>query len=138
MANTGYSWGAFVATQKGAADWTADALADNATETSDVIDATGNAACIIGIGAAEDNTGAINGVATVFILGDADGTNFEETTIGNPFSFTFTPVQNDTVYIHFRLLMSDFDVFKIAIFNEGGQELAMTVKHKFASIPIAS
>lgn len=138
MADTGYNWGAFVATQKGAGDWSADALADNATETSDVIDATGKAAIVIGIGAVEDNTGAIDGVVTVFILADVDGTNFEETTIGNPFSFQFTPVQNDTVYIPISLSMANYDRFKIAIFNEGGQELAITVKHKFATIPVAS
>ncbi len=138
MADTGYSWGAFVATQKGAGDWTADALADNATETSDAIDATGKAGIIFGIGAAEDDTGVINGDVTVYILGDADGTNFEEIANSVPYSFAFTPVQNDTVYIHFSLSMANFDVFKIAIFNEAGQELAMTVKHKFATIPVAS
>ena len=138
MANTGYSWSAFVATQIGASDWTADALADNATDTSDVIDATGKAAMIIGIGATEDNTGAIDGLVTVYVLADVDGTNFEETTIGSPFSFQFTPVQNDVVYINFSLSMANYDRLKIAILNEGGQDLTMTVRHKFADIPAAS
>jgi len=138
MADTGYNWdAAWAAMQKGAGDWTADALADNGTETSDATSLDGKAAMEVSIAAVEDNTGAIDGVCTVYVLGDVDGTNYEETTTAS-YSFTFTPVQNDTVYVRFRLLGSDFSSIKLAILNEGGQELAMTVKIRYATIPVAS
>ena len=138
MANTGYEWAAYQATQKGSVPWSADALADSAIETSDVIDCSGNAAIEIGISAYEDNTGAISGDVTVYILKDVDGTNFEETAIGNPYSFAFTPVINDTVRISFPLSMAQYDRIKIAVENQSGQELSITVKHKYATIPVAS
>lgn len=142
MGDTGYNWDAawtaWVQPGEGG-DWTANALADNATETTGTaVSLDGIAAMEISIAAVEDNTGAIDGVVTVFVLGDVDGTNYEETTIGNPFSFTFTPVQNDTVYIRFRILGSDFSNVKLAILNEGGQEIAITAKYRQATIPVAS
>ena len=140
MADTGYNWGAWAAVQDAdPSDWTAEALADTATETSGTaISLDGKAACIIGIALTEDNTGAIDGVVTVYVLGDTDGTNYEETTIGSPWSFAITPVQNDTVYKQFAIDPKYYDNFKIAVENQGGQELAVTVKYKTATIPVAS
>ena len=76
MAESGYNWDSWQAMQKGSSDWSADALADNATETGDPTSLDGFAACEVGIGLAEDNTGAIDGVVTVYVLGDVDGTNY--------------------------------------------------------------
>ena len=137
MADTGYNWGAWGFVQKGAGNWSADALADNGTETGDAIALDGKAACIIGIGLVEDNTGAIDGVVTVYVLGETD-VAYEETTIGSPWSFTITPVQADTVYKQFAIDPKYYDNFKIAVLNEGGQELAVTVKYKTATIPVAT
>jgi len=139
MADSGYNWGAWAFVQDdGSTDWDADALADNATETSAVaISLDGKAACIIGIALYEDNTGAIDGVVTVYVLGETD-IAYEETTIGSPYSFTITPVQNDTVYTQFNVDPKYYDNFKIAVKNEGGQELAVSVKYKTATIPPAS
>ena len=138
-ADTGYNWGAwaFVA-DADPSDWDDEALADNATETSGTaISLDGKAACIIGIIAYEDNTGAIDGVVTVYVLGETGG-GYEETTTGSPYLFTFTPVQNDTVYLQFAIDPKYYDNFKIAIKNEGGQALAMDVRYKTATIPAAS
>jgi hypothetical protein len=139
MADTGYNWGSWAFVQDAdPSDWDAEALADNATETSGTaISLDGKAACIIGIGLYEDNTGAIDGVVTIYVLGETD-VAYEETTIGNPMQFTITPVQNDTVYTQFSIDPRDYDNFKIAVKNEGGQELAVTVKYKTATIPVAS
>lgn len=140
MADTGYNWGAWAFVQDdGGTDWDADALADNGTEISNTaISLDGKAACLIGIAAYEDNTGDIDGVVTVYVLGDGAGIAYEETTIGSPYSFTFTPVRNDTVYIQFSVDPKYYDNFKIAIKNEGGQEIAFSVKYKTATIPAAS
>ena len=139
MADTGYNWGAWAFVQDDDPDdWDATALADNATETSGTaISLDSKAACIIGVAAYEDNTGAIDGVVTVYVLGETD-IAYEETTIGSPYSFTFTPVQNDTVYVQFAIDPKYYDNFKIAIKNEGGQEIAFSVKYKTASIPVAT
>ena len=139
MADSGYNWGAwaFVA-DADPSDWDAEALADNATEISGTaISLDGKAACIVGVGLYEDNTGAIDGVVTVYVLGETD-VAYEETTIGSPFQFQITPVQNDTVYKQFSINPQNYDNFKIAVKNEGGQELAVSVKYKTATIPVAS
>jgi len=139
MADTGYNWGAWAFVQDAdPSDWSAEALADNATEVSGTaISLDGKAACIVGIGLYEDNTGVIDGVVTVYVLGETD-VAYEETTIGSPYSFTITPVQNDTVYTQFSIDPKHYDNFKIAVKNESGQELAVTVKYKTATIPVAS
>lgn len=139
MAETGYNWGAWAFVQDAdPSDWDAEALADNATETSGTaISLDGKAACIVGIGLYEDNTGAIDGVVTVYVLGETD-VAYEETTIGSPWSFTITPVQNDTVYKQFAIDPKYYDNFKIAVKNEGGQALAVSVKYKTATISAAS
>jgi len=137
MANTGHDWGAWAFVQESASNWDADALADNATDTSDPITVDIKSAIIIGMAFAEDNTGAIDGVVTVFILGEND-IAYEETTIGNPVKFQVTPVQNDTVHIQFSIDPRDYHLFKIAVLNESGQELAVSCKIKTADIPVAA
>lgn len=140
MADTGFNWDAawtFVKDDAGT-DWDADLLADNGTEVSNTaIDLDGKAACEVGIALAEDNTGAIDGVVTVFVLGYG-GIADEETTTGTPWSFTITPVTNDTVYKRFAVDPASYGDFKIAVLNESGQELAVSVKYRTATIPVAS
>ena len=140
MAATGYDWGAWAFAKDGAGgDWDADALADNATLTSNTsISLDVKAACEVGIALYEDNTGAIDGVVTVFVLGSGGGIADEETTIGSPQSFTITPVQNDTVYKRITVDPASYGDFKIAVLNEGGQEIAVSVKYRTATIPVAS
>jgi hypothetical protein len=137
MANTGHTYGAWAFVQESASDWNADALADNATDTSDAITVTTKSAILIGMAFAEDNTGAIDGIVTIFVLGEND-IAYEETTIGNPMKFTITPVQNDTVHTQFSVDPRDYHNFKIAVFNESGQELAVSCKIKTADVPVAA
>jgi len=143
MADSGYNWGAWGYVQKSSSNWNDDALADNGTETSDEIDLDNKAACEIGVTLVEDNTGAIDGVVTVYVLGACGddggaGTVFEETTVGNPWAFTVTPVQNDTVRVRFNVSPAHYGTCKVAILNEGGQELAVTVEYRTATWPPAS
>lgn len=139
MAGTGYDWGAWAFVQDAdPSDWNAEPLADNATETSGTaISLDIKAGCIVGVGLYENDTGAIDGLVTIYVLGETD-VAYEETTIGNPFSFTVEPVQNDTVYVQFSIDPKHYDNFKIAVKNTAGQELAVTVKYKTATIPVAS
>ena len=144
MAGTGYDWSAWAFVQDAdPSDWSAEALADNATEISGAaISLDGKAACIVGVGMLE-NTGAIDGVIAVYVLGETD-VAYEEVgatiaaPVGSPWNFSITPVASDTVYKQFSIDPKYYDNFKIAIRNESGQSLAMTVKYKTATIPLAS
>ena len=140
MAATGFDWGAWAFAKDGAGgDWNADALANAATLTSNTaISLDTIAACEVGIALAEDNTGAISGVVTVYVLGSGGGIADEETTVGSPWSFTITPVQNDTVYKRFSEDPSMYGDFKIAVKNASGQDLAVSVKYRTATVPVAS
>jgi hypothetical protein len=138
MANTGLTWSAYSAVQIGAGDWTSNALADAATETGDSTSIDGKAACVVTVIATEDNTGAIDGPCTIYILNDCDGTNFEEPDIGTPYKQIFTPVQNDTVRIPVPVDPRVYKNFKVAVENQAGQEVAITVKIATADIALAS
>lgn len=140
MPETGHNWGAWAFAKDGAGgDWDADLLADNATLVSNTsISLDTKSACEVGIALVEDNTGAIDGVVTIYVLGSGGGIADEEVTIGSPWSFTITPVQADTVYKRFSVDPHDYGDFKIAVKNEGGQELAVSVKYRTATVPLAS
>ena len=138
MANTGYNWGSWAFAKDSAGnDWNNKALADNATETSNTsVSLDMKAACEVAISLYEDNTGAIDGDVTVYVLGS--GVGDEEVGQGSPWCFTIRPVQNDTVYKRFSVDPASYGDFKIAVKNESGQELAVTVKYRTADIPAAS
>jgi len=138
MADTGYNWGNYEPMQKAAGDWTSDALAQGVTETGDLTDLTGKATCEVGIDFYEDNTGAISGDATVYVLGSADPSNSEEPAQKTAWAFTVTPIQNDHVYKRFSIDPAAYGDFKLAVWNDSGQELAVTVKFRTATIPLAS
>lgn len=145
MPNTGHDWGAFAFVQESASDWDADALADDATDISDAITVDTKSAIIIGMAFAEDNTGAVvSNSVTIAVLGTFDDTNYEDAPglagaqVGAPWKFQITPVQNDTVYIQFSIDPRDYNLFKIAVVNESGQELAVSCKIKTADVPVAS
>lgn len=139
MANTGYDWDTSwtAVTKSGTGDWTNLDIANSANAGSAAISQDIKAATEVGVDLYEDNTGAISGVVTVFLLGDVDGTNYEAIT-GCPYSFTVTPIQNTHYYFRFRVLGSDFSSFKVWIANACGQTLTTTVKYKQATIPAAS
>ena len=135
----------FVCVCAGISDWDADALADDATDTSDAITVDKKSGIIIGMAFAEDNTGAVvaNSV-TIAVLGTFNDTLYEDAPglagaqVGNPMKFKITPVQNDTVYIQFSISPLDYNLCKIAVVNESGQELAVSCKYKTADVPVAS
>lgn len=145
MANTGHDHGAFAFVQLSAGDWDADALADDGIATSDAITVDKKSAIIVGMAFAEDNTGAVvaNSV-TIAILGTFNDTIYEDAPglagaqVGNPMKFKITPVQNDTVYIQFSIDPRDYNLFKISVVNESGQELAVSCMYKTADVPVAS
>ncbi len=140
MADTGYNWDNAwtVVPEEDTTAWTDITQADTSGAQSDPISNDLKAATEISIKMVEDNTGAIDGPITIYILGDTDGTIYEDITNSAPFSFEFTPTQNATVVIRFRILGSDYSDFRIHLQNESGQELVTTMKFRQATIPVAS
>jgi len=139
MPETGYNWGSWAAVpEEDASDWTDETQADASGARSDPISNDGKAATEISVKMVEDNTGAIDGPVTITILGDTDGTLYEEPDVGNAVSWDVTPVQNDTVVTRFRILGSDYSDVRIHVQNECGQELVTTLKFRQATIPVAT
>lgn len=143
--NTGYDWGSwsYVLYNTGS-NVNAIAVNDDASLTSDAIDADILAEKAIGLRLYEDNTGAINGNVTITILGEvADGV-FEEgaglanAQVGSPiYKFQVLPVQNYTVPVRIPISMKELHKFKIHILNECGQQLAVTMYQESSSVPAA-
>lgn len=138
MGNSGYDWAAYAFMQESASDWDGDLLADAATDTGDVVSLDVKAACEVSIKLVENDTGAIDGDVTVHVLRDVDGANFEDTVNSGAWAFNITPVQSDTVYKVFSIDPSQIGSFKLAVENESGQELAVSVKIRTADWPVAS
>jgi len=145
MANTGYDWGTFAFVQLSAGDWNADALADDGSAVSDAITVDKKSAIMIGMAFYEDNTGAVVADSvTIAVLGTFNDTHYEDAPglagaqVGCPMKFKITPVQNDTVYVQFSIDPRDYNLFKVCVVNESGQELAVSCKIKTADVPIAS
>ena len=140
MAETGYNWDAAwtPVPEEDTTDWTDITQADASGAQSDPIDNDIKASTIVSLKMVEDNTGAIDGLVTIYILGDTDGTIYEDVTNGNPVSWDVTPVQSATVVTRFRILGSDYHRFRIHIQNESGQELVTTMKFEQSTIPVAS
>lgn len=140
MAETGYNWDAAwtAVPEEDTTDWTNVTQADTSGAQSDPIDNDVKAATEVSVKMVEDGTGAINGLVTISILGDTDGTIYEDVTNGNPIKWDVTPVQSATVVTRFRILGSDYSKFRIHLQNESGQELVTTMKFRQATIPVAS
>ncbi len=139
MANTGHKWGAWAFAQIPVeGDWDAEALANNATLTSDTpIDLDIKTACEVGI-VLTAGAGALSGLVTVYVLGSGGGIGDEETTIGSPWAFTITPEESDTVYKRFSVDPGSYGEFKIAVKNESDESLDVSVKYRTADFPVAS
>jgi hypothetical protein len=138
MADTGYNWQtSWSAMPIGAGDWTDKAVNDSATDTGDALDCDGTASVQVSVTAVEDNTGSIDGVVTVYFLRDCDGTHYETPSTAS-YAAAFTPVQNSTVYWSVALDCSLWNKFKVACVNEAGQQLVLSVKYLFATVPAAS
>ena len=138
MANTGHLWGAWAFVQE-SGDWDARNLANGASTPSDAI--TGmdqKTACILGFKFLEDNTGAISGDMVIKILGDVNGTNYEDFDMGNPFGVSVTPVQNDIVYYTLPIDVTAYNDFKVSLTNNSGQIITCSIWIKFADMPAPS
>lgn len=140
MANTGIVWGAWAAVQKsGGGDWTTLAVADNGNAGSGAIAFGTKTALKVGFSLIEDNTGAIDGVVTIYVLNETADGDYQVYGDDSPYSFQITPVQNKTIRDWFTLNANEWgDSVKVWMLNESGQELSTTFKYQTADVPVAS
>jgi len=145
MAETGINWGAwaFVDYNTGT-DVDGIAVAHQAALISDEISLDIKAACEIAVKLVEDNTGA---VATPWVLiqilrGDGVVWQLPATTgptiVDKALSLQMEPVQNGTRLQVFPIDPRDMGSFKINVVNDCGQELALTLRVRTGTVPVAS
>lgn len=135
-----------VPTKDGGSDpFTNVAINDDAGQLSNALSLNVKESYQLGVKLVEDNTGAINGVVTVAILGTVDDSLWEDNPglanaqVGMPYKFQITPVQNDTVVVPRVFSAKWFGPNpKIYILNECGQQLVVSVTYKRCDIPAAS
>ena len=82
--------------------------------------------------------GAVDGDVTIYILGDIDGTNFEDATYSNAYAITFRPVNAQTHRILVPVDPRVYKNFKVSLENQSGQTMTMSVRIATADIPLAS
>ena len=140
MANTGIVWGAWTAvTKSGTGDWTGLDVADNANAGSAEIAFGTKAAIKIGFSLVEDNTGAIDGVVTIYVLGETANGDWQIYAVDSPYSFEVAPTQNATIKDWFALYSGSWgDSVKIWMLNESGQILTTTFAYQTGDVPVAS
>jgi hypothetical protein len=138
MADSGYNWDtSWSFFQKSSSNWSSDAITDTNNEAGDGLSQDNKAATEVSITIA-GGSGTVDGVVTISILGDIDGTNYEDITNGNPVKFDITPVVSTTVRTRFIVYGSDFSEFNVNIENQSGITVTISVRYKQATIPPAS
>ena len=123
-------------------DWTSIAIADEADLTSDALSLDQKVAAEISVTCVEDNTGACDGNVYVYVCRDTDGTNYEDFTADDDndapaLLMVIDPVQNKTRRKTATVYADDVSSFKVAVDNDSGQELAVSVKIRYAVITTA-
>jgi hypothetical protein len=143
--DSGFNWeAAFVFVQNSAADWDEVQQATNTWELGDEIDLDLLAAINIAV-TLKWVSGTPAEDVEIFVLGDADGTNYESQLRGNPLSQTVTPPSDaNDIVVPFSIMASDYPKCKIGIQNGlvggsgSGVLLDISVRIKKATIPAAS
>lgn len=141
MADTGYNWGAAAhVTYNTGTDIDDIAVADEGTLTSDEVSLDGIAACEVSVKTIEDNTGACDGNVNIYVLGsdnDPDSEGWQDSADGVP-HYTIDQAQNATERLRFSVDPVQYGSFKVYVYNEAGQEVALTINYRTATIPAAS
>lgn len=138
MGSAYYDWDAAwtVVDYNSGTDWTSIAIADEGDLVSDALSLDGKAGCEISVTCVEDNTGACDGNVYVYVCRDIDGTNYEDFTADDDndapaLGCRIVPVQNKTKRKTFFVDAGQVSSFKVAVDNDSGQELAVSVKIRY-------
>jgi len=147
MGDTGQNWGSLTHAQYdpggGSQDVDGVAVNDTASITTDEIpiDSGNYSAGEISVIAVEDDTGACDGDLIVKVLrsdNDPDSEGWQDPDDDAPWSITLTPERNKTKRLTFSIDLAQVSSCKIYVYNDAGQQLAITINYRFAQIPAAS
>lgn len=145
MADTGYNWSAWAdMTYLAGTDVDDIALANGAALITDEVDLDLKAACEISAKLIEDNTGAVASPWVLIQILRESGEEYQLAATPGPvildraLSLVMVPVQNATRLQVFPVDPKDMGKFKINVVNDCGQELALTLRIRTATIPVAS
>lgn len=137
MADTGYSWGTYQ--QCGVEE---EVLTTGGTIelTTDAIDLTGKAACLISIGATYSNHAKATGGLEVCLLdAHADASYQDHDDVGTGLEMIFA--QNDARVLVFPVDPKHHDLIKVLCdWNNttADSNVTITIRYKTATIPVAS
>jgi len=137
MAVGGYNWGdwAFL-DYSSETDIDAVAVADAASLTSDEFSLDNLAACEIGVTTVEDNTGACDGDVVIHLLGKG-ATDWQAYTDDPVQVERIDQVQNTTKHANFFVSAEGMGSFKVLVYNDCGQEVAVSIKIRTATFDSA-
>lgn len=108
------------------------AVADEGTLTTDVISLIDKYAVEVSVVTEEDNTGACDGNVNVYILSsdnDPDSEGWQDKDDPGVQSFVVDQAQNATERLVFTLCASQYTQFKLHVYNQAGQEVAVTINY---------
>jgi len=142
MADTGYNWGtAAHATYSTGTDVDDIAVGDTAALTTDEISNDVKGSTEVSVKTIEDNTGATDGNVNVYVLGtdnDPDSEGWQDSGDINVMQFAIPQAQNATERLVFTVLGVQYSKFKVYVYNDCGQEVALTININQSTIPVAS
>jgi len=129
MADTGYNWGtAAHATYSTGTPVDDVAVGDTAALTTDEISNDVKGSTEVSVKTIEDNTGATDGN----VKGWQDSGDI------NVMQFAIPQAQNATERLVFTVLGVQYSKFKVYVYNDCGQEVALTININQSTIPVAS
>lgn len=142
MADTGYNWStAAHLTYSTGTDIDDIAVADEGSLTSDELDLDGKAACEISVKTVEDNTGACDGNVNVYVLGtdnDPDSEGWQDKDDPGVIAGVLDQDQNATERLVLAVDPDQYSKCKVHVYNQAGQEIALTINYNTATVPPAS
>lgn len=138
MSSSSYNWGAWAhITHSSGSDVDSVNVNDTGSVTSDEISLDGVAAMEISVQALEDNTGACDGNINVYVLGEAaDGWQDGDDDI--PLYTALDMEQNTTKRDVFAVNPAEYGSIKIYAYNDCGQEVALTIQKRTATLDTAA
>ncbi len=137
MSASGFNWGAYAYLgYSSGTDINAIAVADAGSLTSDEIDLDGYAAAEVGWSLTEDDTGPTDGDVYFYVCGE--GAAGYETIDDDPMqAASFAMDQNATRHGCFTLDPAQLKTCKVLCCNDCGQEVALTLKIRYATFDAA-
>ena len=144
MGTAYYDWDATwtVVTYGSGTNFTSVAIADEGDLLSDVLSLDGKVAAEISVEVVEDNTGACDGKVLVHVCRETGDSAYQDFTADDDndspaLACSIVAEQNKTRKKAFTIDAAEVSKFKLAVDNDCGQEVAVSIKIKYAVMTTA-